>query len=156
MWKIVLPLVVGFKSTGALIFAISAVKLFLLKALVVSKVALLATSLLIAKKLLGTVGIQTQPHVYTHQPLPYYQDHAMEEQFPSAYGYYNYVTAGGHYGAATEHGSHGYEAPVAGTLAATDAGDLQGHYSSNIMTSVQTDPNNGTSTRKTGNKWFNN
>jgi hypothetical protein len=156
MWKIVLPLVLGFKSTGALIFAISAVKVFLLKALLVSKVALLVTALLLARKMLGSVGVQTQPHVYAQQPLPYYQGHALHGEFPSAYGYYNYITAGGHYDAATAHGAHGYEATPSGTLAAAEAEDLHAQFSSNIVTSVQADASNATSTRKKGNQWFNN
>jgi hypothetical protein len=155
MWKVVVPLVLGFKSTGALIFAISTVKLFLLKALVVSKIALLAASFLMVKKLLSTVGVQHQPHVYAHQPLPYYQNHALDGGFPSAYGYSNYITAGGHYGAATGHGANGYGVSASGTLAATEADDLQAHFSSNVLTSVQTGATNGTTTRKDGNKWFN-
>jgi hypothetical protein len=154
MWKVVVPLVVGFKSTGALIFAISTVKLFLLKALMVSKVALLATAFLMLRKLLSTVAVQHQPHVYAHQPLPYYQDHALDGGFPSSYGYYDYITAGGYHSAATEHASHAYGASTSGTLAATEADDLQAHFSSNVVTSAHTDAKNGTTTRKNGNKWF--
>jgi hypothetical protein len=154
MWKVIVPLVLGFKSTGALIFAISSVKLFLLKALMVSKVALMATAFLMVKRLLSTAGVQHQPHIYTHQPLPYHQDHALDGGFPSAYGYYNYITAGGHHSAATEHGAYGYGASTSGTLAATDADDLQAHFSSNVVTSVQAEVKNDTTTRKDGNEWF--
>lgn len=150
MWKVIVPLVVGFKSTGALIFAISSVKLFLLKALMVSKVALLATAFLMVKRLLGTVGVQHQPHSYAPQPLPYHQDHALDGGFPSAYGYYNYITAGGYHNAATGHDAHGYGASASGTLAATEADDLQAHFSNNVATSVQTEAKNGTTTRKDG------
>jgi hypothetical protein len=121
----------------------------------VSKVALLATAFLMVKKLLSTVAVQHQPHVYGHQPLPYYQDHALDGGFPSAYGYYNYITAEGYHSAAPEHGAHAYGISTSGALAATEADDLQAHFSSNVVTSAQTDAKNGTATRKNGNKWFN-
>lgn len=153
MWKIIVPLVMGFKSTGILIFAITAVKLFLLKALMISKIALLAAGFLVGKKLMSSVGVQEQPyqqHPYllANQPLHYYNDQGLVGGLPTGYAYSNYVTAGGNYGSAT---GNGFGASASDGVAATAADDLQAHFTSNVLTSAQAITANHTTTRKDGN-----
>lgn len=145
MWKIIVPLIMGFKTTGALIFGISAVKLFLLQALMVSKVALMAAGFVVVKKLLSSMGIQQHPFPLEHQPHHSY-DHGVAGGFPTGYAYSNYVTAGGHYGAATGH-SLG--------ASASGADDLHAQFSSNIVTNAQASTANRTATRKYGNNCLN-
>jgi hypothetical protein len=154
MWKIIVPLVMGFKTTGALIFAISAMKIFLLKALMVSKVALLAAGFLVIKKLMNSVGTHHHPYLFAYQPLPYYHDHGLESVYPSAYGYSNYVTAAGHYETATGHSSHDYGTSGSDGLTASAADDLQAHYSTNALTNVQATMTNHTAVRKNGNRYL--
>jgi hypothetical protein len=152
MWKIVVPLIMGFKSTGALILAITSVKMFLLKALMVSKVALLAAGLLIVKKLLSTISTQHHPYLFAQHPVPYYHAHGLEDGYPSAYGYSNYVTAGGYYGAATAHGAPGYGPTSSGTLAAAEGDDLQAHFSTKVETNLRANTTNRTILKKDGKK----
>jgi hypothetical protein len=158
MWKIIVPLVMGFKTTGVLIFAISAVKMFLLKALMVSKIALLAAGFLVAKKLMSSMGAQQHPYqqhpyqqhpyLFAHQPLHYYNDHGLAGGLPTGYAYSNYATSGDHYGATT---GHGFGASASEELAASATDDLQAHFSNNVLTSAQTSTANHTSAKKDGN-----
>ena len=149
MWKIIVPLVMGFKTTAALIFGISAVKIFLLKALVVSKLAFLAAGFLVLKKLVTVMGGHPHhPYLYGHQAAGYY-DHGLEAGYPSAYGYANYM--GGHYGNA---GFHGYGGSGGGGMS-SGAEDLQAHFSNNVVSTVQSRAANQTASRRDGNIWIN-
>lgn len=152
MWKIIVPLIMGFKTTGALIFGISAVKLFLLKALMVSKVALMAAGFVVVKKLLSSMGIQQHPYPLAHQPHHSY-DHGVAGGFPTGYAYSNYLTAGGHYGGVT---GHSLGASASGELAASGADDLHAQFSSNVVTNAKASTANRTATRKDGNNCLNN
>jgi hypothetical protein len=149
-WKVVVPLIMGFKSTGALILAITSVKIFLLKALMVSKVALLTAGFLVMKKLLSTVGTQHHPYLFAQHPMPYYHNHPLEGGYPSAYGYSNYVGAGGYYGVPTAHGSHGYGPTSSGTIAAAEGDDLQAHFSTKVETNIKANTTNQTTSKKDG------
>ncbi|PSN43152.1 hypothetical protein C0J52_17073 [Blattella germanica] len=132
------------EGEGAIIFAISAVKLFLLKALVVSKVALLAAGFLVLRKVMNVMGSQHHPYLYAHQSVPFYHEHGMDNGLTSGYGYSNYM-AGGHMAA------HGYGASASGSE------DLQAHFSNNIAAVQAAAAANQTAaaTRKDGNKWLN-
>ncbi|XP_069679311.1 uncharacterized protein [Periplaneta americana] len=148
MWKIIVPLVMGFKTTGALIFAISAVKLFLLKALMVSKLALLAAGFLVMRRVMSSMGAQHHPYLYAHQSMPYFHDHGMDSGLSSGYGYSNYMAAGGlggHYATPSGHGAaQAYGASAAG------GEDLQAHFSNNVITAIQAGAANQTTARKDG------
>ena len=145
MWKIIVPLVMGFKSTAALIFGITAVKVFLLKALMVSKIAFLAASFLVLKRLVTVMGGHHHPYIYGHHAGGYY-DHGLEAGLPSAYGYANYM--GGHY----PHAAYG--ASASGGMS-SGSEDLQAHFSNNVVSTVQSRVANQTASRRDGNKWVN-
>jgi hypothetical protein len=152
MWKVVVPLIMGFKSTGALILAITSVKIFLLKALTVSNMALLAAGFLVRKKMLSSVGTQHHEYLLPQNPAPYYHDHHLEGGYPSAYGYSNYIAPAGYYGAPIGHGYYGYGPTSSGNLADAEGEDLQAHFSTKVETSAKSNTTNYTPAKKTGNK----
>jgi hypothetical protein len=147
-WKVIVPLVMGFKMTGVLIFAITAVKLFLLKVFAVSQLALLAAGFLVVRKLMSSMAAQQHPYQFTHQPLHYYNDYGLAEGLP----YSNYLTAGGNYVAPT---GHGFEASASEEPATSAADDLQAHFSNNVLTNVKISAANHTTTNKHGKLCFN-
>jgi hypothetical protein len=148
MWKVVVPLIMGFKSTAALILAITAVKIFLLKALAVSNMALMAAGFLAIKKFFSSVSTQNHEYLLPQQPVPYY-DHSLEGGYPSAYGYSNYIAAGGYYGAPNGHVYYGYGPTSSGTVAA-EGEDSQGQFSNKIETNVPANTTNHTPAKKNG------
>ena len=152
MWKVVVPLIMGFKSTGALILAIASVKLFLLKALAVSNVALLAAGFLVMKKILSSVGTQHHEYLLPQNPVPYHNDHSLEGGYPSAYGYSNYMAPAGHYGAPSGYGYYGYGPTSSGTMVAGEGEDLQAHFSNNVETNTKANTTNHTPAKKHGKK----
>ncbi|KAJ0170883.1 hypothetical protein K1T71_013655 [Dendrolimus kikuchii] len=70
-----LPMLVGMKSAGAVIFAFTLVSVLTIKAFVVSKLALLLTLGLAIKKLYETwgngVGIPNNPYLYSQYPIDF-------------------------------------------------------------------------------------
>jgi hypothetical protein len=150
MWKVVVPLIMGFKSTGALILAITSVKMFLLKALAVSNVALLAAGFLVMKKMLSSVGTQHHEYLLPQNQAPYYHDHNLEGGFPSAYGYSNYIAPAGYYGASIGHDYYGYGPTSSGNVAADEGEDLQAHFSTKVETNTKANTTNHTPSKKTG------
>ncbi|KAJ8894794.1 hypothetical protein PR048_000101 [Dryococelus australis] len=122
MSKMLLPLLLGFKTAGAIILAITAIKVLLVKALLVSKLALLAAVFLLLKKLLSSVGEQQHyPFLYSHYPLPYHHDYQQHTEYMPQHAYYTAPSAyaAGHYGAS------------GAGFALSGDGDLQAHYSDN-------------------------
>jgi len=152
MWKVVVPLIMGFKATGALILAITSVKMFLLKALAVSNMALLAAGFLVIKKMFSSVGTRHHEYLLPQNPVPYYHGHNLEGEYPSAYAYSNYIAPAGYYGAPSGHGYYGYGPTSSGTLTAADGEDLQAHYSNKVETNTKTNTTNHTPAKKNGKK----
>ena len=152
MWKVVVPLIMGFKATGALILAITSVKMFLLKALAVSNLALLAAGFLVMKKMLSSVGTQNHEYLLPQNPVPYYNDHNLEGGYPSAHGYSNYIAPTGYYGAPVGHGYYGYGPTSSGNLAADEGEDLQAHFSTKVESNTKANTTFHTPAKKTGNK----
>ena len=150
MWKVVVPLIMGFKSTGALILAIASVKMFLLKALAVSNVALMAAGFLVMKKMFSSVGTQHHEYLLPQNQVPYNHNHNLEGGYPSAYGYSNYITPTGYYGAPSGHGYYGYGPTSSGTVAADEGEDLQAHFSNKVETNTKANTTNHTPTKKNG------
>ena len=151
MWKVIVPLVMGFKSTGALILAITSVKMFLLKAFAISNMALLAAGFLVMKKLLSTMGTQHHEYILAQNPVTYYHDHGSEVGPPSAYGYSNYISAGGYYGVPNGHDTYGYGPTSSGTVVTAEGEDLQGHFSNKVETNTIANTTNHTPSKKNGN-----
>jgi hypothetical protein len=149
MWKVVVPLIMGFKSTAALILAITSVKIFLLKALAISNTALLAAGFLVMKKLFSSVGTQNHEYLLPQQQVPYYHD-GLEGGYPSAYGYSNYIAAGGYYGAPNGHVYYGYGPTSSGNLAAVEVEDLQGQFSNKVETNMPDNTTNHAPVKKKG------
>jgi hypothetical protein len=150
MWKVVVPLIMGFKSTGALILAIASVKLFLLKALAISNVALLAAGFLIMKKMLSSVGTQNHEYLLPQNQIPYHHDHSLDGGYPSAYGYSNYMVPAGYHGAPSGYGYYGYGPTSSGTVAGAEGEDLQAHYSTNVETNTKANTTSHTPAKKNG------
>ncbi|KAJ9577919.1 hypothetical protein L9F63_025218 [Diploptera punctata] len=133
----------------ALIFGISAVKVFLVKALIVSKLAFLAAGFLVLKKVVTMMSGHHQPYIYGHHAGGYY-DHGIES-LPSAYGYANYMS---HYPTAGA-SLHGYGTSGGGGGGVSASEDLQAHFSNNVVSTVQSRVANQTATRRDGNNWDN-
>jgi len=152
MWKVVVPLIMGFKSTGALILAIASVKIFLLKALAVSNAALMAAGFLVMKKMFSSVGTQQHEYLLPQNPVPYYHTQNLEGGYPSAYGYSNYIAPTGYYGAPSGHGYYGYGPTSSGTVAADEGEDLQAHFSTQVETNTKANTTNHAPAKKHGKK----
>lgn len=96
MAKILVPLILGFKLAGAIVMGVALVKLFLVKALILSKVALLSAAFLLAKKLLSSLGAQSQQHPYLFAQQPIYQHHQQPlPPYPDPVHGYGYSAPGG-------------------------------------------------------------
>ena len=73
--QVLLPLLFGMKSAGAVIFAFTLVAILTIKAFVASKMALLVSLGMAMKKFYdsygGGVGLQTQPYLYSQYPIDF-------------------------------------------------------------------------------------
>ncbi|XP_049810102.1 uncharacterized protein LOC126253058 [Schistocerca nitens] len=133
--KVIAPLVLGFVLASVVMGGVTAVKLFLVKALLLSQLALGAALLLAAKSLLSAVGgggyPSHQPYLHHAQPIhsplvepsPYHHNpYAAEHHFaPSMEGYPDY----------------GYHAVGRSPEAVpVEQEDLQAHYSNQVAATV--------------------
>lgn len=85
----VIPLVMGFKVTGMIIFGIFAVKLFLIKATLVANAALLVSGFIVLKKLydhgINMINSHHFNYLSTHSSIPSYYG---KDEGLTGYGYY--------------------------------------------------------------------
>ena len=149
MWKVVVPLIMGFKSTGALIFAITSVKMFLLKALAVSNVALMAAGFLIMKKMLSSVGTQHQEYLLPQNPVPYNHNHNLEGDTLLPTGIPTTLRLQGTTEHPVEMSNMVMDPPRLG-LAADEGEDLQAHFSTKVESNIKANTTNHTSAKKNG------